>query len=180
MALLVLPGDRHVRAPDRCEPPDRPAARLGRSALPVGATRRDHDRMTEAILGNVPPVATLVTSAASDALAWHPLQPFSGVDYKLLWRSGKSVAGVMRLMPGGEVSLHSHVRSHHHMWVIDGDAEMLGERVGPGTYVHVPAGVEHGIREVGDDACTVLYLYLRDELEGSGPGGAVVAADEGE
>jgi quercetin dioxygenase-like cupin family protein len=48
------------------------------------------------------------------------------------------------------------------MWVIAGRAEMLGEQVGPGTYLHIPAGVEHGIRDVGDEGCTVLYLYLRD------------------
>jgi mannose-6-phosphate isomerase-like protein (cupin superfamily) len=110
-----------------------------------------------------PPVATLVDPAAADALAWHPLAPYEGVDYKLLWRSGKSVAGLMRIAPGRAVTPHAHVRSHHHMWVIDGTAEMLGERVGPGTYVHVPAGVEHGIRAVGEGGSTVLYLYLREE-----------------
>lgn len=113
------------------------------------------------------PVATLVTSAAADALSWHPLEPYAGVDYKLLWRSGKSVAGLMRIAPGAEVTPHAHVRSHHHMWVLDGTAEMLGQRVGPGTYVHVPARVDHGIRAVGDGACTMLYLYLRDEPAGA-------------
>ncbi len=72
----------------------------------------------------------------------------------------------MRIAPGGEVGSHTHVRSHHHMWVVEGTAEMLGEQVGPGTYLHVPAGVEHGIRRVGDDGCRVLYLYLRDEGAG--------------
>jgi mannose-6-phosphate isomerase-like protein (cupin superfamily) len=109
------------------------------------------------------PVATLVTPAAADALAWQPLAPYEGVDYKLLWRSGKSVAGLMRISPGGAVTPHAHVRSHHHIWMIDGTAEMLDERVGPGAYVHVPAGVEHSIRAVGDGGCTVLYLYLREE-----------------
>jgi quercetin dioxygenase-like cupin family protein len=47
--------------------------------------------------------------------------------------------------------------------VIDGSANMLGDRVGPGTYLHIPAGVEHGIHGVGEEGCTVLYLYLRDE-----------------
>jgi mannose-6-phosphate isomerase-like protein (cupin superfamily) len=109
------------------------------------------------------PVATLVTCTAAEALAWHPLEPYDGVEYKLLWRSGKSVAGLMRLAPGAAVTSHTHVRSHHHLWVVDGAAEMLGERVGPGTYAHVPAGVEHGLRGVGEAGCTVLYLYLRDE-----------------
>lgn len=107
--------------------------------------------------------ATLVTSAAADALGWHPLEPYEGVDYKLLWRSGKSVAGLMRIAPGAEVTPHAHVRSHHHIWLVEGSAEMLGERVGPGTYVHIPAHVDHGMRTVGDDPCTMLYLYLRDE-----------------
>jgi mannose-6-phosphate isomerase-like protein (cupin superfamily) len=118
---------------------------------------------TEPSAGEFPPAATLVTSAAAAERAWHPLEPFEGVDYKLLWRSGKSVAGLMRVAPGGSVSLHAHVRAHHHMWVIDGSANMLGDRVGPGTYLHIPAGVEHGIHGVGEEGCTVLYLYLRDE-----------------
>ena len=41
----------------------------------------------------------------------------------------------------------------------------LGEHVGPGTYVHILAGIEHGIRGVGEDGCTLLYLYLLDERE---------------
>lgn len=118
--------------------------------------------MTDMTTGEAVPVATLVTAAAREALAWHPLEPFDGVDYKLLWRSGKSVAGLMRLAPGAEVSPHAHVRSHHHLWVTEGSARMLGGRVGPGTYVHIPAGVEHGITAVGDDGCTMLYLYLRE------------------
>jgi mannose-6-phosphate isomerase-like protein (cupin superfamily) len=109
------------------------------------------------------PVATLVTRAAADARAWHPLEPYAGVDYKLLWRSGKSVAGLMRIAEAAEVTPHEHERSHHHLWVIDGTAEILGERVGPGTYVHIPASVDHGIRAVGPGPCTMLYLYLRDE-----------------
>jgi uncharacterized RmlC-like cupin family protein len=110
---------------------------------------------------DVPRFATLITSKAADALAWHPFDAFEGVDYKLLWRSGHSVAGILRLDPGSAVSPHAHISSHHHMWVSAGRAEMLGEQVGPGTYLHIPAGVEHGIRDVGDEGCTVLYLYLR-------------------
>ena len=32
------------------------------------------------------------------------LEPYQGVDYKLLWRSGKSVAGLMRIDAGAEVT----------------------------------------------------------------------------
>lgn len=108
------------------------------------------------------PHATLVTAAAAESLGWHPLDPYDGVDYKLLWRSGKSVAGLMQIAPGAMVTPHTHDRSHHHIWVIDGTAEMLGEVVGPGTYVHIPASVEHSIRALGDGPATMLYLYLRE------------------
>jgi mannose-6-phosphate isomerase-like protein (cupin superfamily) len=119
--------------------------------------------MTEPADVGAAAVATLVTRAAADALSWHPLEPYEGVDYKLLWRSGKSVAGLMRIAPGGLVSPHAHVRSHHHLWVLDGTAEVLDAEVGPGTYVHIPARVDHSIRAAGDGPCTMLYLYLRDE-----------------
>ena len=112
------------------------------------------------------PYATLVTAAAAEALGWRPLEPYEGVDYKLLWRSGKSVAGLMRIAPGAMVTPHTHDRSHHHIWVIDGTVEMLGEVVGPGTYVHIPASVEHSIRAMGDGPATMMYLYLREEPSG--------------
>jgi hypothetical protein len=81
------------------------------------------------------PHATLVTATAAETLGRRPLDPYEGVDYKPLWRSGKSVTGP-------------------------------GEAVGPGTYVHIPTGVTHSIRAVGDGPASVLYLSLRDE-----PGG---------
>jgi mannose-6-phosphate isomerase-like protein (cupin superfamily) len=109
--------------------------------------------------------ATLVTAAAADALAWRPLVPYEDVDYKLLWQSGRSVAGLMRIPPGAAVAPHAHVRSHHHMWVIDGTVEMLGEVIGPGAYAHIPSQVDHGIRAVGDGPATMLYLYLQDEAD---------------
>lgn len=119
--------------------------------------------MTEVSAGNAVPVATLVTRAAADALSWHPLEDYEGVDYKLLWRSGGSVAGLMRIAPDGVVTPHAHVHAHHHLWVTEGTVDVLDEHVGPGTYVHIPAGVDHSIRAVGGQGCTMLYLYLRDE-----------------
>lgn len=109
-----------------------------------------------------PVVATLVTAQAADALPWHPLEPYTGIEYKLLWRSGKSVAGLMRMAPGAEVTPHTHQRSHHHMWLTEGTAEVQGQPMGPGSYVHIPARVEHHIR-AGDAGCTLLYLYLRED-----------------
>src|SRR5690606_36957660 len=69
------------------------------------------------------PAATVVDREAAEALPELPLEGFEGVTYKLLWRSGKSVAGIMHVPPGREVSPHVHQRSHHHIWVQEGSAE---------------------------------------------------------
>ena len=82
--------------------------------------------------------------------------------YKLLWRSGKSVAGIMHVPPGSAVSPHRHTWSHHHVWVLAGEGEMAGRPVVAGTYVHVGAGVDHDITPRGPDGVTVFYLYLRE------------------
>ncbi|HEX6237819.1 MAG TPA: cupin domain-containing protein [Acidimicrobiales bacterium] len=129
-----------------------------------------HNRTVEAAA----PAATVVDREAAEALPALPLEGFEGVTYKLLWRSGKSVAGIMHVPPGREVGAHVHQRSHHHIWVQEGSAEMVGgRRVGPGSYVHVPAGVEHGITGVeGPEGLTIYYLYLRE------PDGARGAASQ--
>jgi mannose-6-phosphate isomerase-like protein (cupin superfamily) len=120
------------------------------------------------------PAATVVDGATIGSLPAHPLEGFDGVTYKLLWRSGKSVAGIMYVPSGSEVSSHVHQRSHHHMWVQGGSAEMIGHPVGPGSYVHVPAGVEHGVTSVGPEGCTFWYLYLRENDVGAREAGGRV------
>lgn len=111
-----------------------------------------------------PTLATVVADPAAIArLPWEPLRGFGRVTHRLLWRSGCSQCGIMRIPPDAEVSPHVHQRAHHHVWVLDGSAVLLGVRVVPGTYVHIPATVEHGFTDPGPKGCTVLYLYLRDE-----------------
>jgi quercetin dioxygenase-like cupin family protein len=109
-------------------------------------------------------------AAQIDALTWHPLEGFDGAVYKLLWQSGKSVAGVMHIPAGSEVGIHEHRYSHHHMWVLDGEAEMMGRPIRAGTYLHIPTGVDHGFDRVGAEGCTVFYLYLRDGPDEPAPG----------
>jgi hypothetical protein len=97
------------------------------------------------------------------ALEWLPFPGHEGVEYKLLWRSGWSVAGLMRIQAGASLRPHEHAGAHHHLWVQDGHAEVLGRPVGPGSYLHIPAGVLHGIAGVGPTPFSMLYLYLRDD-----------------
>jgi hypothetical protein len=38
---------------------------------------------------------------------------------------------------------------------------VLGETIGPGSYVHIPAHVVHDIDATATEGCTMFYLYLR-------------------
>lgn len=97
-------------------------------------------------------------------LPWEPLPAIGeGVEHKILWRSGTSMAGVMRLSPGGFVGAHSHRAAHHHLWVLEGSIEVLATVLGPGSYAHVPATVTHAMVNRSDGPTTFLYLYLQPE-----------------
>jgi mannose-6-phosphate isomerase-like protein (cupin superfamily) len=111
------------------------------------------------------PATVLAGPATIERLPWEPLPGFEHVTQKLLWRSGRSQCGIMRIPPGDGMSPHAHQRAHHHVWVLEGSAVLLGARVVPGTYVHIPATVEHGFSDAGPRGCTMLYLYLRDECD---------------
>jgi oxalate decarboxylase/phosphoglucose isomerase-like protein (cupin superfamily) len=110
---------------------------------------------------------TVLDSYEVASREWAPFPGSDHVQYKLLWTSGWSVAGVMRVAANATLESHVHDGAHHHIWVIEGSAEMLGERVDPGSYVHVPPGVRHGIENVGPSGFSMLYLYLREDRAGT-------------
>ena len=105
-----------------------------------------------------PPV--VLTAEAIAALPVEPLGSLSGTTHRVLWRSDTSMAGVLTVAGGHRLGAHAHRANHHHMWVLDGNAEVLGTQLWPGAYVHIPAGVEHDIDATGSNGCTVFYLYL--------------------
>jgi quercetin dioxygenase-like cupin family protein len=108
---------------------------------------------------------TVVRDGATvEQQAWQPLAPVGrGVSHKVLWQSGDSIAGVMRLEVDGRVDEHVHRRAHHHLWVLEGMIEVLGQRLGPGSYVHIPAGVTHGMVNQGTGPAVFHYLYLQPQ-----------------
>jgi mannose-6-phosphate isomerase-like protein (cupin superfamily) len=109
------------------------------------------------------PVSTTVVMppGAIEELPWVPLTSAGGAEHRLLWRSGDSYVGILRIEPGHEIAGHVHQHAHHHVWILEGEADMVGQRVGPGSYVHVPGGVEHRIAAAGPRETRILYLYLR-------------------
>ena len=103
---------------------------------------------------------TVLTPESIAALPEEPLGNIEGVRHRIIWRSGTSVAGVLTVERGHHLGHHAHRTNHHHMWVLEGHANILGTDVGPGSYVHIPSGMDHDIDASDTEGCTVYYLYL--------------------
>lgn len=103
----------------------------------------------------------VLTPLAIAELPEEPLGLLEGVTHRVLWRDESSMAGVLTVQAGRHLGAHTHRVNHHHIWVLAGEPIVLGRQLGPGSYVHIPSGVEHDIEAPEDGACTVLYLYLR-------------------
>jgi len=88
-----------------------------------------------------------------------PLGTEGGAVHRQTWTDGRSSAGVMEIDAGRHLGEHTHRQHHHHIWVVAGRTRVLDQELGPGSYVHIPAGVAHDFEAVGG-ACTVFYLYL--------------------
>ena len=108
---------------------------------------------------------TVVTAQSLSALPREALGHVEGVHHRVVWRDGRSMAGVMTVEPGARLGSHAHRRHHHHMLVLDGEALILGRRMEPGSYAHVPAGVEHDIDASDTGGCTVFYLYIAHQSD---------------
>lgn len=107
------------------------------------------------------PTPIVLTPEAIEALPLTPLGTLEGVVHRVLWRNESSMAGVLTVEAGHQLGAHAHRVNHHHLWVLDGRATILGTGLGPGSYVHIPSGVEHDIDALATGGCTVFYLYMR-------------------
>ena len=71
--------------------------------------------------------------------------------------------------PRGEVPPHFHEREDEAFWVLEGELEILvGEerfRAGPGAFAHLPRGVPHAYRNVGEGIARFLTLMVPAGLE---------------
>jgi quercetin dioxygenase-like cupin family protein len=103
----------------------------------------------------------VLTPEAVQAFPQQPLGHLPGISRRVLWHDGESEAGVLEIESGHNLGAHTHRASHHHFWVLSGRAEVLGTELGPGSYVHIPDGVEHDVDATLTEGCSVFYLYLR-------------------
>jgi quercetin dioxygenase-like cupin family protein len=102
---------------------------------------------------------TVLTAGDVLACAEQSLGAIDGVGHRVLWTDGTSIAGRMTIAARHHLGAHQHRRHAHHMWIIDGHVEILGALLGPGSYVHIPPGVNHDLDARATEGCTVFYVY---------------------
>ncbi len=105
--------------------------------------------------------SVVLDAPAIERLPFQQLHGLADVLTRVVWRSRGSLAGVMEVAPGEQLASHTHLDGHHHAWIISGTAEILGQVVGPGSYVHIPAGMEHAVENVSPNGLRMFYLYLQ-------------------
>jgi len=115
-------------------------------------------------MGTIATRVPIVLSATEvRTLPEEPLGHIPGVTHRVLWHDGASMAGVLTVEAGHRLGSHTHRVNEHHMWVVAGRARILGAELGPGSYVHIPSGIEHDIDATATEGCTVFYLYGQPE-----------------
>lgn len=117
-----------------------------------------------------------LSAQALEALPWQLLRP--GFCLKVLHggdREDDTRALLLRLEPGTVVARHRHGGEVHAL-NLRGSRRILetGEVIGPGGYVHEPAGNVDSWEAVGDEPVEI-FLTVRGAIEALGEGGEVVA-----
>jgi mannose-6-phosphate isomerase-like protein (cupin superfamily) len=105
--------------------------------------------------------AVVLTASDVAAVPGEPLGTIEGVTNRVLWTDGSSSAGWLTVAAGHQLGEHQHRANSHHLWILEGTAEVLGTVLGAGAYVHIPPGLAHDIDARASEGCRVFYLYLR-------------------
>ena len=91
--------------------------------------------------------------------------PLPGVMFKAL--AVDEARGVATLLlkvgPGAVYPPHEH-SGHEECYVIEGDVEVMGQRLGPGDFHHADAGSAHGSLTSEHGATVLLVVALSDYL----------------
>lgn len=91
-------------------------------------------------------------------LAWDLVPSDGGVQHRVLFQDGRSVAGLLRLHPGAGEVKHLHVDGEHHLWVLEGLVSVDDTSLPAGSYLHVPAGLLHRVTDAGGGSL-LFYVF---------------------
>jgi uncharacterized RmlC-like cupin family protein len=106
------------------------------------------------------PTVFLAPPDVVDGMPWQPLPGCHGISTKLVCDADGAVAGLLRLQPGAREVAHLHGHGSHHLWVLSGTVVVEDTPLPAGSYLHVPAGLLHDLRDAGEGS-QVLYVFVR-------------------
>lgn len=101
-----------------------------------------------------------------------------GRDHKMVVGPRPEMLGV-RSMCGGTADFppeshapaHKHEQSEEILYILSGEGEFYldgtPEAVRPGSWVYIPTGVEHSIRNTSKDVMRVVYVFSPPVVQGS-------------
>jgi mannose-6-phosphate isomerase-like protein (cupin superfamily) len=122
-----------------------------------------HERGTAMTISDVPSVEPRQLLLDPEQIRTRPRRDLHpGVRYAILWRDGRDAAGVMWVEAGASVPEHTHDDASHHVWIIEGRARADQRTLGPGSYLHVPAGAPHQLDGLAPGGFSMFYLYLTE------------------
>lgn len=108
-----------------------------------------------------PDAPMMLRPADIEKRPWQPVAGCPGVRAKELLRLDGTVHALISYEPGAATPGLPHMHADHYIWVVSGEATVAGEQVTVGSYVYVPMGVAHPIRNVGAVGCTILQMHAR-------------------
>ena len=104
------------------------------------------------------PTLFLVPQPRVADLPWEPLVGSVGVEHKVLYDAGGTVAGLLRLHAGAHEISHLHLHGEHHLWVLAGEICIDDTELPADSYLHVPAGLRHTIKDCGQGSL-LFYAF---------------------
>jgi hypothetical protein len=96
------------------------------------------------------------------ALPWEPVPGSPDVTHKVVYTTGTTVAGLLRLAPGAREVPHLHVDGEHHLWVIAGTVYIDDTELTADSYIHVPGRLRHTLSD-GGAGSLVFYVFCPSE-----------------
>lgn len=78
-----------------------------------------------------------------------------------LWASPETVCALIHYAPGASTPGHPHAHAHQHIWIVHGTVVLAGRLLFGGSYVHVPPGVAHSVRALGDHDAVLFQVHQR-------------------
>ena len=110
------------------------------------------------------PTLFLMSPRNIDELPWEQLPGSSGVETKVVYDAGTTVAGLLRLRPGAGEVRHLHLHGDHHWWLLTGKVVIDDTELVTGSYLHVPARLNHTVRDCGPGSL-LFFVFSPSEAE---------------